>query len=96
MVHVQDVCALMEKQTGREITLPYQMTASRIDEGVRLYRSGTHKAGTGTWQEKGCFLYTSDMDRGIFKFGDERYSYDADLYICEDDLRKQMCIRDSF
>ena len=34
MVHVQDVCALMEKQTGREITLPYQMTASRIYEGV--------------------------------------------------------------
>lgn len=53
MVHVQDVCALMEKQTGREITLPYQMTASRIYEGVRLCRRGTHKAGTGTWQEKG-------------------------------------------
>ena len=46
MVHVQDVCALMEKQTGREITLPYQMTASRIYEGVRLCRRGTHKAGT--------------------------------------------------
>ena len=30
------------------------------------------------------------MDRGIFKIGDERYSYDADLYICEDDLRKQL------
>ena len=53
MVHVQDFCALMEKQTGREITLPYQMTASRIYEGVRLCRRGTHKAGTGTWQEKG-------------------------------------------
>lgn len=39
MVHVQDVCALMEKQTGREITLPYQMTAGRIYEGVRLCRS---------------------------------------------------------
>ena len=43
MVHVQDVCALMEKQTGREITLPYQMTASRIYEGVRLCRNQRDK-----------------------------------------------------
>lgn len=49
MVHVQDVCALMEKQTGREITLPYQMTASRIYEGVRLCRNQRDK-GTGVPQ----------------------------------------------
>ena len=49
IVHVQDVCALMEKQTGREITLPYQMTASRIYEGVRLCRNQRDK-GTGVPQ----------------------------------------------
>lgn len=42
------------------------------------------------WEYPDVSRYSVDMDRGIFKIGDERYSYDADLYICEDDLRKQL------
>ena len=42
------------------------------------------------WEYPDVSHYSVDMDRGIFKIGDERYSYDADLYICEDDLRKQL------
>ena len=42
------------------------------------------------WEYPDVSRYSVDMDRGIFKIGDERYSYDTDLYICEDDLRKQL------
>lgn len=42
------------------------------------------------WEYPDVSRYSVDMDRRIFKIGDERYSYDADLYICEDDVRKQL------
>ena len=42
------------------------------------------------WEYPDVSRYSVDMERGIFKIGEERYSYDADLYICEDDLRKQL------
>lgn len=42
------------------------------------------------WEYPDVSRYSVDTDRGIFKIGDERYSYDEDLYICEDDLRKQL------
>lgn len=51
MVHVQDVCALMEKQTGREIMLPYQVTACRVYEGVRLRRGEIQKDAGGAWKK---------------------------------------------
>lgn len=44
------------------------------------------------WEYPDVSRYSVDMDRGIFKIGDERYSYDADLYICEDDLRNSCLI----
>lgn len=42
------------------------------------------------WEYPDVSRYSVDTDRGIFKIGDERYSCDTDLYICEDDLRKQL------
>ena len=42
------------------------------------------------WEYPDVSRYSVDTDRGIFKIGDERYSYDEDLYICEDDLGKQL------
>lgn len=37
-VHVDDVCALFEKQTGRKLVLPYGIRAERIYDGVCLER----------------------------------------------------------
>lgn len=42
------------------------------------------------WEYPDVSRYSVDMERGIFKIGEERYSYDADLYISEDDQRKQL------
>lgn len=42
------------------------------------------------WEYPDVSRYSVDTDRGIFKIGDERYSYDDSLYICEDDMRKQL------
>lgn len=36
--HIGSVAELMTKQTGRRINLPYQITAKRCYEGVRLFR----------------------------------------------------------
>ncbi len=37
-VHVQEVRELFARQTGRSCTLPYDITAKRVYEGVRLWR----------------------------------------------------------
>lgn len=37
--HVEAVLKLMEKQVGKSLSLPYQMTAHRIYEGIKLFSS---------------------------------------------------------
>ena len=37
-VHVQMVEELFDRQTGRQVILPYEMTAQRCYEGVRIFR----------------------------------------------------------
>ncbi|MCM1537842.1 MAG: tRNA lysidine(34) synthetase TilS [bacterium] len=43
-VHVESVCALFDKQTGRMLSLPYGLTAERTYQGVRLGRRGNTEA----------------------------------------------------
>ncbi|MCM1104689.1 MAG: tRNA lysidine(34) synthetase TilS [Clostridium sp.] len=43
--HVESVCALFDKQTGRMLSLPYGLTAERTYRGVRLERRGNTGAG---------------------------------------------------
>lgn len=42
--HIKSVKELMEKQTGREINLPYRITAKRCYEGVRLVKNRMQRA----------------------------------------------------
>ena len=67
MVHVQDICALMEKQTGREIMLPYQITACRIYEGVRLCRNQRDK---GTGKKSRSFYEFTEVDFAKLEAGE--------------------------
>lgn len=49
--HISSVRELMEKQPGRKADLPYEITAVRCYEGVRLFR-GTKEKEKRIWEER--------------------------------------------
>lgn len=52
-LHVRQVTELADKQTGREIALPYSLCAQKTYQGVRLGKRKKEKAGIGPQQTAG-------------------------------------------
>lgn len=70
-VHVESVCALFGRQTGRVLTLPYGITAERIYQGVRLGRR------TCLEKKEACadIQVVLEGESGKVRFGGHIFSY---------------------
>lgn len=87
-VHVEAVASLMEKQTGKGVSLPYRMRAVRVYEGVRVERAGEMGGGwdrhrgshSGRCAEKEYALAVPGQVEAVLQNGD-RYTVRCSL--CE-------------
>ena len=88
---MQEECLTLEQiASGKEYVYYYTLATRFLDKYGNRTAVSYLQISDAVWEYPDVSHYSVDMDRGIFKIGDERYSYDADLYICEDDLRKQL------
>lgn len=76
--HVESVCALFDKQTGRRLSLPCGLTAQRTYQGVRLWReAGSVKKETRT--DEPAVL---KGEGGEIRFGGRTFCYR--VFSCEE------------
>ena len=68
-------------EPGRVVTVGEKDNSGRITE-VRL--------SDAVWEYPDVTRYSVDMERGIFKIGEERYSFEADIFVCENDEVKNI------
>ena len=58
-IHLSDLQALLEKQVGRRVDLPYEIEAKRVYEGLRLYKKDL--------DTREMFCVEVDFTDGVFK-----------------------------